>query len=105
MTKVVLDKETIESRLSVVPYITLATKLRQLVAGGSIEEQKIYHPDRPGFPAGTAYTYEGRRIKFVMNFVGIPKWNHNFDPALSFFEPHDLALDAKTNTLLVFAKS
>ncbi len=104
MTKVVLDKETIESRLQVVPYITLNTKLRQIAASSSglIAEQKIY---RPGFGAGTVYTYEGRRIKYVMSYVGKPKWNHQFDPTLSFFEPHDLAIDAKTNTLLTFAKS
>ncbi len=107
MTKLILDKETIESRLQVVPYITLHTKLRQLAESNKGNEEGICETPvyRPGFGAGSAYTFEGRRIKFVMNFVGKPRWNHSFDPTLTFNEPHDIAVDVKTNTLLTFARA
>lgn len=86
-----------------ITHITLHSILKEFARQEIIKSYEVY---RPGFGLGSRYLYNGEPLEIRTGFVGKLDWLNvvGNQPAV-FHEPHDLAYDAKTKTLVAFAKS
>ena len=86
-----------------VTHISLHIKLRDMERDGTLTSRRTYHP---GIGEGSEYLFEGRPLAFKMGYKGdTVGLNTNMEQPLVFVEPHDVAYDFETKTLLAFAKS
>ena len=98
--KVFLSKEDLAEAMEGVPTASLHIKLRELRDYGVLEML-------PGgnLLGGKAWCYQGRKLKVISRFKGVPKWDKGMSEDFSFQEPHDLAVDVETNMIVASAKS
>lgn len=81
---------------------TLDSKLRELLGLGVVTLNHVY---RPGFGVGSVWCFENRRLKIVSGYFGQSSFVLNDGTLPSFREPHDLAIDEASNTIIACALS
>lgn len=104
--KVFLGKETIQERIDnddpealVVRHVSLYIKLREMHRLGMIEE------NAGAFEGSRHYVSDGVKVRYVIKFRGLSKWRDSQGSYPNFSEPHDLAINPKTKTIIASSVS
>lgn len=85
-----------------VNFISLHTKIQRAVKEGFLTRKTIYNP---GLGTGTVAEFEGRKVTYLRRLRGKPNFKNGVPEGLVFKDFHDVIVDDKTNTLLLWAPS
>lgn len=99
--RIAIEPEHLETVLEAIPSVSLHWKLKYLESRGVVKSMPSKRKGRPS--GGEKYHFEGRPLKIIGSYKGPFIWNN--EGISDFNEPHNLAIDSKTNTVIAMAKA